>query len=183
MTLSVTVLLFPTASSLIRASIGPVRMRPGRAPAPVSFSTPTDTVIPRTTKGPRSVIFARILIGVPGELVDGMLRIVTCSVVRGEPTALAAATNSTTTTSGMSRHTRTGATITPRCPHLGVYLYPCTKKAIAAGLKRGANKIPGALIDGFRCAGRWAFAVVPDGADDVPALFRAQGTRWVTVDR
>ena len=60
---------------------------------------------------------------------------------------------------------------------------PCTKKAIAAGLRRGANKIPGAPIEGFRCAGRWAFAVVLDGVDDVPALFRAQGTRWVTVDR
>jgi hypothetical protein len=59
----------------------------------------------------------------------------------------------------------------------------CTKKAIAAGLKRGANKIPGAPIEGFRCAGRWALAVVLDGVDDVPALFRAQGTRWVTVDR
>jgi hypothetical protein len=60
---------------------------------------------------------------------------------------------------------------------------PCTKKAIAAGLKRGANRIPGAPIEGFRCAGQWAFAVVLDGVDDVPALFRAQGTRWVTVDR
>lgn len=55
---------------------------------------------------------------------------------------------------------------------------PCTKKAIAAGLRRGANKIPGAPIEGLRCAGRWAFAVVLDGVDDVPALFRAQGTRW-----
>jgi len=60
---------------------------------------------------------------------------------------------------------------------------PCTRKALAAGLRRGANKIPGAPIEGFRCAGRWAFAVVLDGVDDVPALFRAQGTRWVTVDR
>jgi hypothetical protein len=60
---------------------------------------------------------------------------------------------------------------------------PCTRKALAAGLKRGANKIPGAPIEGFRCAGRWAFAVVLDGVDDVPALFHAQGTSWVTVDR
>ena len=212
------------------------------------------------------MIFARILISVPGELVDDMLRTVTCSVVRGEPAALAAAASSTTTTSGMSRQTRTGATITLRphpgrtlpwreitseleekplgglfagrghsrrdpssgqidkvidgwicgsgaggfsCgrlgPHGTVRPYkpgqptidaeavsppaavakhpPCTKKAIAAGLRRGANKIPGAPIEGFRCAGRWAFAVVLDGVDDVPALFRAQGTRWVTVDR
>jgi hypothetical protein len=60
---------------------------------------------------------------------------------------------------------------------------PCTRKALAAGLKRGANKIPGAPIEGFRCTGRSAFAVVLDGVDDVPALFHAQGTSWVTVDR
>jgi hypothetical protein len=62
-------------------------------------------------------------------------------------------------------------------------LPPCTRKALAAGLKRGANKIPGAPIEGFRCAGRWAIAVVLDGVDDVPALFHARGTRWVTVNR
>jgi hypothetical protein len=60
---------------------------------------------------------------------------------------------------------------------------PCTKKALAAGLKRGANKLAGDPIEGWRCAGRWAIAVVLDGVDDVPALFHAQGGRWVTVDR
>lgn len=60
---------------------------------------------------------------------------------------------------------------------------PCTKKALAAGLRRGANKLPGDLIEGWRCAGRWAIAVVLDGVDDVPALFHARGNRWFTVDR
>jgi hypothetical protein len=60
---------------------------------------------------------------------------------------------------------------------------PCARKALAAGLKRGTNKIPGAPIEGFRCAGRWAIAAVLDGVDDVPVLFHARGTRWVTVDR
>jgi hypothetical protein len=60
---------------------------------------------------------------------------------------------------------------------------PCTKKALAAGLKRGTNKLPGRLIEGWRCAGRWTIAVVLDGVDDVPVLFHAQNGRWVTVNR
>jgi hypothetical protein len=60
---------------------------------------------------------------------------------------------------------------------------PCTKKALAAGLKRGTNKLPGRLIEGWRCAGRWAIAVVLDGMDDVPALFHAKGNRWFTINR
>lgn len=60
---------------------------------------------------------------------------------------------------------------------------PCTQQALTAGLKRGPFKMPGAHIEGFRCAGRWAFAVALDGVDDVPALFRAHGTRWYSVDR
>ena len=60
---------------------------------------------------------------------------------------------------------------------------PCTKKAIAAGLRRGAYKTPGATIEGFRCAGRFALAVDVYKGITVPALLRAQGTRWVTVNR
>ncbi len=49
------------------------------------------------------MIFVLILIGVPGEPVDGMPMTLTWIVVREVP-ALAAAGNSATTTSGMSRH-------------------------------------------------------------------------------
>ncbi len=60
---------------------------------------------------------------------------------------------------------------------------PCTKRAIAAGLRRGTAKTPGAIIEGFQCAGRWAFAMDVDKGITVPALLRAKGTRWVTVVR
>lgn len=69
-------------------------------------------------------------------------------------------------------------------PDAGVVkLPPCTEPALAAGLRRGPFKMPRAHIEGFRCVGRWAFAVALDGVDDVPALFRAHGTRWYSVDR
>lgn len=60
---------------------------------------------------------------------------------------------------------------------------PCTKKALAAGLKRGTDKLPGAPIEGFECAGRWAIAAVIDVGVTVPALFHARGGRWYTLDR
>ena len=60
---------------------------------------------------------------------------------------------------------------------------PCTRKAIAAGLRRGTDKTPGAIIEGFRCAGRFAIAVDVYKGVTVPALLRAEGTRWFTVNR
>jgi hypothetical protein len=60
---------------------------------------------------------------------------------------------------------------------------PCTKKAIAAGLRRGAYRTPGAIIEGFQCAGRFALAVDVYEGIAVPAMLRAQGTRWVTINR
>ena len=60
---------------------------------------------------------------------------------------------------------------------------PCTKRTIAAGLRRGTAKTPGAIIEGFQCDGRWAFAVDVDKGITVPALLRAKGTRWVSVNR
>lgn len=60
---------------------------------------------------------------------------------------------------------------------------PCTRRAIAAGLRRGTNKTPGATIEGFRCAGRFTIAVVVWERVTVPALLRARGARWVTVNR
>ena len=107
MTVRVTVLLWPTASLAIRASTGPPRISPGRAPVPVSFSTPTATVIPRATDGPRLVIFVLIRIGVPADAVEGSLadtRSVVC-----ETAALAAAGNSTRATSAISRQARIAA--------------------------------------------------------------------------
>ena len=60
---------------------------------------------------------------------------------------------------------------------------PCTRKAIAAGLRRGKYKTPGAIIEGFKCAGRFALSVDVWEGVTVPALLRAQGTHWVTVNR
>lgn len=46
---------------------------------------------------------------------------------------------------------------------------PCTKRAIAAGLRRGPAKTPGATIEGFQCDGRWALAVDVYKGVTVPA--------------
>ena len=60
---------------------------------------------------------------------------------------------------------------------------PCTKQAIAAGLTRGAYKTPGAIVASFQCAGRFASAIDVYEGITVPALLRAQGAGWVTVNR
>jgi hypothetical protein len=60
---------------------------------------------------------------------------------------------------------------------------PCTKRAIAAGLRRGAYKTPGAIVADFQCAGRFALAIDVYEGITVPALLRAHGAGWVTVNR
>lgn len=60
---------------------------------------------------------------------------------------------------------------------------PCTKRALKAGLKRGANKTPGGKIDVFGCAGRFAYAAVTYKGIELTQLFSVKRGRWVTVDR
>ena len=60
---------------------------------------------------------------------------------------------------------------------------PCTRRAIAAGLRRGTHRTPGAIIEGFQCAGRWAIAVDVYKGITVPALLHATRGHWVTVVR
>jgi hypothetical protein len=59
----------------------------------------------------------------------------------------------------------------------------CTKRAIAAGLGRGPYKTPGAMVEDFQCAGRFALTIDVYEGITVPALLRARGTGWVTVNR
>ena len=61
---------------------------------------------------------------------------------------------------------------------------PCTRKTIAAGLKRGVNKLPGAAIESSpMCAGRFAVALVVYKRIPITAVFRARGANWVSIDR
>lgn len=60
---------------------------------------------------------------------------------------------------------------------------PCTKKAIAAGLGRGAEKMPGGKVEDFRCARRFAVALVDYEGFAVTAVFRAHRARWVSINR
>jgi hypothetical protein len=57
------------------------------------------------------------------------------------------------------------------------------QRAIAAGLRRGTVKTPGATIEGFQCDGRWALAIDVYQGVTVPDLLRAKGARWVSVNR
>jgi len=62
---------------------------------------------------------------------------------------------------------------------------PCTRTALAAGLKRGSEKQPGGRIPKktFGCAGRYAYAAVVFRGIEYTQVFRASGTRWVTINR
>jgi hypothetical protein len=61
---------------------------------------------------------------------------------------------------------------------------PCTKAALKAGLHRGTEPNPTAVIETpFACGGRFAFAAVLFERNEEPALFQAVDGRWVTIDR
>ena len=63
---------------------------------------------------------------------------------------------------------------------------PCTRPALVAGLRRGADPQPTATFSGraFGCAGRFAYAsgVVVDDYEEI-VLFVASAGRWETADR
>lgn len=61
---------------------------------------------------------------------------------------------------------------------------PCTKQALTAGLKRGVDKQPGAKIARpFGCAGSYAYAAANTRFFTYTAVFKANGTQWVTINR
>ena len=65
---------------------------------------------------------------------------------------------------------------------------PCTKKALSAGLKRGAAaEKKGRILGAFRCARGWAYSPIAVGRGkngfDAVALFKAKNGVWVTVNR
>jgi hypothetical protein len=61
---------------------------------------------------------------------------------------------------------------------------PCTKKALSTGLSRGSSKFPeGRVITPFGCAGKYAYAPVIVGGNEIVVVYREHGTRWFTVDR
>src|SRR6201994_975799 len=65
---------------------------------------------------------------------------------------------------------------------------PCTKRALAAGLKRGGAKQPqGRITGGFGCAKGWAYSNIAvghgAGGFDAIALFKAKNGKWNTASR
>jgi hypothetical protein len=62
---------------------------------------------------------------------------------------------------------------------------PCTKKALSAGLRRGADPLPNATFGApFGCAGGFAYSRgVTVGRDAIVVLFIAHSGRWETADR
>ena len=64
---------------------------------------------------------------------------------------------------------------------------PCTKRALTAGLKRGAARQKNAKIVGsWGCASGWAYSDVLIGGKngfEAIAVFKAKNGVWVTVDR
>jgi hypothetical protein len=61
---------------------------------------------------------------------------------------------------------------------------PCTKQALARGLKRGETPFPGGRIDEpWDCAGHFAYAAVLYKDEELTVLFRAVSRRWKTADR
>ncbi len=62
---------------------------------------------------------------------------------------------------------------------------PCTKQALTAGLGRGSDKHPNGKIfkKTFGCAGSYAYAAVNLKFFTYTQVFRASGTRWVTISR
>jgi hypothetical protein len=61
---------------------------------------------------------------------------------------------------------------------------PCTKQALARGLKHGETPFPGGRIEEpWNCAGRFAYAAVIYRGEELTILFRAVGRRWKTADR
>ena len=64
---------------------------------------------------------------------------------------------------------------------------PCTKKALSAGLKRGAApEKKGRILGAFRCARGWAYSPIAVGGKngfDAVAVFKAKNGVWATVNR
>jgi hypothetical protein len=65
---------------------------------------------------------------------------------------------------------------------------PCTKRALSAGLKRGAAaEKQGRVIGTIGCSGGWAYSGIVVGkgknAFDAVALYKAKNGVWVTVNR
>jgi hypothetical protein len=65
---------------------------------------------------------------------------------------------------------------------------PCTKKALSAGLKRGAAKQKNAkVLRSFGCAKGWAYSEIAVGSGkngfDAVAVYKAKNGVWVTVNR
>ena len=62
---------------------------------------------------------------------------------------------------------------------------PCTKQALTAGLKRGADKQTGGNIAGktFGCAGQYAYAEVNTKVFTYTAVFKASASQWATINR
>ena len=67
----------------------------------------------------------------------------------------------------------------------GLKIPPCTKRALAAGLRRG--HVRGSLEQGFRCAGRFAYSGVLVGTGEnkvtITVLFRADSRGWDVASR
>jgi hypothetical protein len=63
---------------------------------------------------------------------------------------------------------------------------PCTKKALSAGLKRGAAPKNAKFEGSFGCSGGWAYSGILVGGKhgfDAIAVYKAKNGVWVTVDR
>ena len=63
---------------------------------------------------------------------------------------------------------------------------PCTKKALSAGLKRGAAPKNAKFEGSFGCAAGWAYSGIVVGGKhgfDAIAVYKAKKGVWVTVDR
>ena len=63
---------------------------------------------------------------------------------------------------------------------------PCTKKALSAGLKRGAAPKNAKFEGSFGCSGDWAYSGILVGGKhgfDAIAVYKAKNGVWVTVDR
>jgi hypothetical protein len=55
---------------------------------------------------------------------------------------------------------------------------PCTKQALAAGLRRGPRPLAGRVVRPWECAGRFAAAGVIAHGDEFTVVFRAHDVIW-----
>lgn len=105
----------------------------------------------------------------PSFPISASHRFAVCQTFGGRPTASVT----------VYRAARKSGASTPGHP-------PCTRRALVAGLKRGAEPRPTATFShgAFGCAGRFAYAsgVIFKGNEEVD-LFIASGGRWETADR